>query len=118
MKVTLVAVVLGLLVVGCDRSVDSDTSDTLAFGEEAMFQTTQVSDAAFGSGRGNGIAHDSTRHGRMLQILSDYLELSSQQVDSLHTYGRTLFSTLLDIRTRVHAGQIMREEARVEVRTA
>lgn len=121
MKSILAALMITLLVVGCDQSSPVDSNSDLAqqeatFSELSMYNTTQapstVQIITADSGRQ---FHDSLRNMRMLDSLKAYLSLTDEQFTSVKTYGATLFATLADIRNQVMSKTITREEAKTLV---
>lgn len=120
MKNFLAAALFGLLLVGCDKStpIESEANSDALYGEETMYKTTIVSDNELVTMQGNGPAHDSIRHGRMLGTLKRYVGLTDEQFDSVKVYAKTLFESLKEIRVQVHTGVITKEEAKIAVGNA
>jgi hypothetical protein len=123
MKSIFAALVLALLVVGCDRSgpVDASADQTTeaTFSELSMYKITIETEAVQIISADSGKhQHDSLRNGRMMDSLKTFLKLSDAQFDSVKLYGATLFATLGDIRTQVMTNVITRDSARVFVAEA
>ncbi len=120
MKNFLAAALFALLLVGCDKSnpIENSASSDALFGEETMYKTTITSEDEMVRMHGNGPAHDSLRHGRMLGHLKRYVRLTDVQMDSVKVYAITLFNTMKGIRTQVRDSLITRAQARELVKGA
>lgn len=117
MKQLLVAALFAVLMIGCDKSnpVQSDTGGDALYSEQSMLKTALTSEAEIEPMHGNGPAHDSIRHGRMLGHLKIHLGLTDAQFDSIKVYAQTMFVALKDIRTQVHDSLITKDQALVLV---
>jgi hypothetical protein len=117
MKSIFAALMMALLVVGCDNSnpVDERSDSQAMFGEETMYKTAISTDTELEQMQGNGPGHDSLRHGRMLGHLKMFVGLTDVQFDSVKVYAQTMFVGLNEIRSQVHDSLITREEAKVLV---
>ncbi len=113
----IIPALFALLLVGCDQSnpVEQNYLSDALYGEESMYKATITTEAELSVMKGEGSAHDSVRHGRMLGHLKTYLELTDAQFDSAKVYAGTMFETLKNIRTQVHDSVITRAEAKVLV---
>lgn len=114
MKNLLAAALFAVILIGCDNSspIEADQNSDAMYSETSMLKTTQATDDELRTNQGNGPAHDSLRHARMLNHLKTYVGLTDEQFDSVHVYARTLFTTLNDIRTQVKDTIITREQAK------
>jgi hypothetical protein len=114
MKHFLIAGLFALLLVGCDKSnpVEQNSTGEALYSEKTMYKTTVSTDVELSQMQGNGPAHDSLRHGRMLGHLKIFLGLTDAQYDSVKVYAQTVFLALQDIRTQVHDSVITRDQAR------
>lgn len=125
MKITFAAMLMALMVIGCDKSSPVDTaglSDTqmeATYGELTMLKTTQTAGSIQIVTADTGICtHDSLRNMRMLDSLKAYLALTDEQFVSVKGFGVTLFTTLGEIRTQVISKGIKRDSAQVLVKAA
>lgn len=114
MKQIFAALMVALVLIGCDTTGPSEQSvETAAlFGEETMYTSAVSTEAELQMMNGNGPAHDSIRHGRMLGHIKMYVGLTDAQFDSVKSYAATMFLTLKDIRKQVHDSLITRDQAR------
>jgi len=114
MKHLFVAALFALLFVGCDKSspVASEIATDAPYSVETMYKATVATDTEIIEMHGDGPAHDSIRHGRMLGHIKEYVGLTDAQFDSVKVYAQTLFVTLKDIRKQVHDSLITKEQAR------
>lgn len=114
MKNLLAAALFALILVGCDNSspIEADQNGDAMYSETSMYKTTQATDNEIQTSQGNGPAHDSLRHARMLNHLKTYVGLTDAQFDSVHVYALTLFTTLNDVRTQVKDSIITRDQAK------
>lgn len=123
MKNLLAALLLALLVIGCDRSSPVDASASTATQSEAVFSETSMLKAVLPTGSiadvvadtGVRPPHDSLRNVYMLDSLKAYLGLTDEQFTQLQGFGATLQTTLADIKTQVDAKTITRDSAKVLV---
>lgn len=123
MKSLFAALMVALLLVGCDQSpVDATSSNTqteATFSELSMYKTTlEVSAGQLIVADSGKHQHDSLRNVRMLDSLKAYLLLTDEQFTSVKEFGATLFTSLEEIRTQVQAGTITRDSARTLVQAA
>ncbi len=122
MKITFAAMLMALMIVGCDKSSPVDTASTSAtqteatFGELTMLKTTLTTGSIQIVTADTGICtHDSLRNVRMLDSLKAYLALTDEQFVSVKEFGATLFTRLGDIRLQVMAKTITRDSAQALV---
>lgn len=122
MKITFAAMLMALMIVGCDKSSPIDTAGTSAtqteatFGELTMLKTTLTTGSIQIVTADTGICtHDSLRNAHMLDSLKAYLALTDEQFVSVKGFGTTLFATLGEIRGQVIAKTITRDSAQVLV---
>ncbi|MCX6138410.1 MAG: hypothetical protein NTV54_13045, partial [Ignavibacteriales bacterium] len=121
----LLAALLTLMVVGCERSgpTDSVSNQTTAinqsagqFSEVSMYKMTVTSSADIAVSEADIPPHDSLKNNAMLDSLKAYLSLTAGQYTLLKAAGSTLFATLGNIKAQVAAKAITPDSAFVLVK--
>ncbi len=122
MRLTFAAMLMALMVIGCDKSgpvgMDTGTDQAIeaTYGEMTMLKTTETAGSIQVIIADTGIvAHDSLRNTRMLDSLKAYLALTDEQFASLKGFGTKLFTTLGEIRLQVISHTITRDSAKTLV---
>lgn len=118
MKQLITLSLLALFSVGCEKSNPIQTNATadVAYSEQTMFKATQSTDTQISSTQTVNPEYDSTRHIGMLGMLKFNLGLNNSQMDSIAIFGKTMYDALKEIRTKVHTGQLTKDQARQQVK--